>query len=611
MSSKTLAALCACLCITPAGARDSIPTLDEIVVTATRVPQARGEVLADVRVLGQEAIATAGQASITDLLQSQPGIEIVANGGLGQPTNVLLGGYSGSQTLVLVDGFRVGSATLGMTPLDQFLPTGFERIEVLRGAGSHLYGADAMGGVLQFFAPRGEGKPRMHASAGLGDWSTRRFDAGLRGGVDHVSFALDAGRLRSDGMDATNAKAPFGIHNPDADGFRHDHLLLSGGLALSPEHRLDLVGFRTQGRSEYDDGPGPHNTHSEVTQELLGLTLRSRLSDHWDSQLRAGLSQDDSSFFTSFGNSKYKTDQHQYAWQNDWRLGDNRVQAILDRLEQSVSGSVAYTTRERDNTGLVLSGQTQQGMHAFEVTWRHDHNSQFGDQDTGALGYAWLGLPGWRLSARLATAFRAPSFNDLYYPDDGFLVGNPNLDPEESFSREITLQGSLAGGSLRLSCHDDRVTDLILWQFDLGHGKFTPDNVNKARLTGCGIQYSGRVAGWLGRIGFDWQRAEDEATHQDLPWRSPRRLTLAAHRSFDAWELGAELTASDKRYNDAANTQRLSGYTLVTLNAAYRLAPEWRIEGRLANALNQDYELVHGYNTPERNLFVTLRYQPR
>ncbi|MCU0809380.1 MAG: TonB-dependent receptor, partial [Candidatus Contendobacter sp.] len=557
------------------------------------------------RVLGPETIAAAGQASITDLLQSQPGIEIVANGGLGQPTNVLLGGYSGSQTLVLVEGFRVGSATLGMTPLDQFLPTGFERIEVLRGAGSHLYGADAMGGVLQFFAPRGEGKPRLHASAGLGDWSTRRFDAGLRGSLEQLSFSLDAGRLLSDGMDATNAKAPFGIHNPDHDGFRHDHLLLSGGLILTPEHRLDLVGYRTQGHSEYDDGAGPNDTHSEVVQELLGLTLRSRLSDIWLSELRAGLSQDDSRFFTSFGDSKYKTDQRQYAWQNDWRLGASRVQASVDRLEQSVSGSVAYTTQERDNTGLVLSGQTRQGDHALELTWRHDDNSQFGNHNTGALGYAWLGLQGWRLSARLASAFRAPSFNDLYYPDDGFSIGNPDLDPEESFSREIALEGGVAGGLLRLACHDDRVSDLILWQFDAGVGKFTPDNVYKVNLTGCGIHYSGRLAGWNGRVGFDWQRAEIDATNKDVPWRSPRRLTLAAHRSFDAWELGAELTASDKRYNDAANTQRLSGYTLVTLNAAYRLASEWRIEGRLANALNQDYELVHGYNTPERNLFVT------
>ena len=596
--------------VAPARAQD-IPTLDEIVVTATRIPQSRGEVLADVRVLDREAIASAGQASLAELLQSQPGIEIISNGGPGQPGSLMLGGYSGSHTLVLLDGFRIGSATLGLTQLVQIVPAGFARVVVMRGAGSHLYGSDAMGGVLQLFSPRGEGAPRLHAAAGLGDFGTKRFDAGMGGGEERLSFSLDAGRLLSDGYDATNAKVPFGAHNPDKDGFRNDHVLLRAGIALAADHQLDLVGYHTRGWSDYDDSAGPHDTRSDTTEEVLGLTLRSRLSDTWDSLLRAGRTTDDASFYTSFGNTDYHTDQYQYAWQNDWRLGASRIQASLERLEQSVSGSVAYTTRDRDNTGLVLSGQTRQGDHALELTWRHDHNSQFDDRDTGALGYAWLGLPGWRVSARIASAFKAPSFNDLYYPNDGFAQGNPNLDPEQAFSRELALDGALGGGALRVACHDDRVTDLILWQFDAGLALFTPGNVNDARLTGCGISYARAVAGWKGRAGFDWQRARDDATGNDLPWRAPRRLTLAMNRDFGDWELGGEVTAVDARYNDAANTERLSGYTLVTLGAAYQLAPEWRIEGRLANALDQDYEQVRGYNTPERNLFVGIRYQTR
>lgn len=610
MRRPLLAALMGSLLALPARAGDP-PLLEDIVVTASRIPQSRSEVLADVRVLDQATLASAGQATLTELLQSQPGMEIVSNGGPGQPTSLMLGGYSGGHTLVLLDGFRIGSATLGSTPLEQLIPAGFERVEVMRGAGSHLYGSDAMGGVLQLFSSRGDGKPGIHAAAGLGGFDTRRFDAGFRAGGEGLSISLDGGRLTSDGYDATNATAPFGVHNPDRDGFRNDHALLRADVSLARDHRLDLVGYRTHGRTRYDDGPGLNDTRSDMVEQLWGLTLRSRLADAWDSQVRLGHSTDDARFFTSFGDTDYHTGQRQYAWQNDLRLGHGRLQASLERLEQTVDGSVAYTTRERVNTGLALSGQVRLGDHGLEVAWRHDRNSQFGDHDTGALGYAWMGLPGWRLSARLATAFKAPAFNDLYYPNDGFSQGNPNLRPEQAVSREVALDGNVGGGALRLACHDDRVSDLILWQFDTGLLLFTPGNVNDARLTGCGAGYSRTVAGWNGRAGFDWQHARDGATGNDLPWRAPRRLTLALDRNLGDWRLGGELTAVSARFNDAANTQRLPGYALLTLSLGYVPAPGWRIEGRLANALDQRYELVRGYNTPERNLFVTLSYQPR
>jgi vitamin B12 transporter len=165
--------------------------------------------------------------------------------------------------------------------------------------------------------------------------------------------------------------------------------------------------------------------------------------------------------------------------------------------------------------------------------------------------------------------------------------------------------------NLRLVCHDDRVEGLILWQLDGGLGRFTPSNVNQARLTGCGAHYERRWGEWSLRTGLDWQDARDGQTDQALPWRSPRRLILGLEKRTGAWEWRGDLTAAATRYNDAANTDRLPGYALVNLTAAWKPAPDWRIEARLANALDSHYTLVRGYNTPERNLFLTLRYQPR
>jgi vitamin B12 transporter len=609
MQRNTLAALIAGLFTLPVQAEE-IPLLDEIVVTATRIPQSRAEVFADVHVLSAQALKNAGQASLSELLQSQPGIEVTSNGGPGQPANLMLGGYSGSHTLVLIDGFRIGSATLGSTPLEQLIPAGFDRVEVMRGSGSHLYGSDAMGGVLQLLTPVGSGEPRLHGSAGLGSFDTKRLDAGLSGAFGSTHFAFDLGRLDSDGYDATNANVPFGAHNPDKDGFRNDHALLRIGTSLADRHQLNLIAYRTQGVARYDDSAGANDTHSDSTEGLLGLTLQSHLNAGWESRLRVGASTDDARYFTSFGTTEYHSEQRQYTWQNDFEFDTSHVQASLERLEQTVSGSVAYTTRERDNTALVLAAHTRFIQHNLELAWRHDHNSQFGDKDTGALGYAWRIAPDWKAGARIATAFKAPAFNDLYYPNDGFAQGNPNLKPEQSVSRELRLDGRVGKGAIQLSCHDDRVTDLILWQFDSGLGIFTPSNVNNARLTGCGMSYARPVAGWNGRAGFDWQHVRDDMTGNDLPWRAPRRFTLSLDRKMANWEIGADLSAVARRYNDAANTQRLPAYLLANLTAAYSVNADWRIEGRLANVSDQRYELIHGYNTPERNLFIGLRYQP-
>lgn len=585
--------------------------LQEIVVTASRIPQERDHALAEVHVLDHKTLALAGQGSLTDLLQAQPGMEIVGNGGPGQTSSLMLGGYSGGHTLVLIDGLRIGSATLGSSPIEILRPAGFDRVEVLRGAGSHLYGSDAMGGVLHLLTRPGRGEPRLQASVGLGSFDTRSASVGVSGGGERLDVSFEAGYLETDGYDTTNDDVPFAQHNPDKDGFRHNHALLRADLRLNPDHRLSLTGYHTRGVTRYDDGAGANDTRNENREQVLGLTLHSRLLPSWDSQLRVGTGTDKSQAYMSFGYAEYTTRQNQYTWQHDLNRETYRLQAVLERLEQSVGGTVAYTTSRRDNDALALSGEVRRGGHALELAWRHDSSTQYGEQDTGALSYAWRFQPDWRLNLRLASAFKAPAFNDLYYPDDGFAVGNAGLGPERSRSRQLALEGRLGEGQARLACHDDTVEGLILWQFDAGPFRFTPSNVNRARLTGCGVHYDHRLGNWKLRAGLDWQDARDAASDNALPWRTPRRFTLGLQRRTGAWEWSGDLSAAATRHNDSANTQRLPGYALVNLAAAWRAAPDWRIEARLANALDSHYTLVRGYNTPERNLFLTLRYQPR
>ncbi|MDP1534717.1 MAG: TonB-dependent receptor, partial [Rubrivivax sp.] len=408
------------------------PLAATVVVTAARTPQPLSEVLADMRVIDREAIARAGTMSLAELLQLHGGAEISANGGPGQVSGVFLRGANANHVVLLIDGVRVNSATAGTSAFEHIALEQIERIEVMRAPASGLYGADAVGGVIQIFTR--QGVDGFSARLGAGSWQTRQGSARWGASSGGTQVSVQGGYRDSQAFSATNASNAFSF-NADTDPYRQVHGGLNISHAFSADHALALRLTRNQGTTHFDSGPGSDDL-SRQRLSTLALESRNRLGAGWHSQLRLARGSDDMVFEGSFP-SRFRTDQQQFSWQNDIDAAGGRIVAGAEWRQEQVSGSTAYSRNERSVRSLFGGYSVNLGAQGLQASLRHDDNDQFGASRTGRLAYGWQASPAWRLSASVGTAFKAPSFNDLYYPLTWGFAGNPDLRPERARAHEL------------------------------------------------------------------------------------------------------------------------------------------------------------------------------
>lgn len=576
--------------------------IDPVFVTAARGPQPLAELIADVTVIGAEEIARAGAQSLAELLARAPGVEIAMNGGAGATSSVFLRGANRGHTLVLVDGLRIGSSTDGATafeaiPLDQI-----DHIEILRGPASSLYGADAIGGVIQIFTRKSDGALSANASAGYGAYGTGLVSGGVSGGRGPWRLALQAGERKSEGFNAIGNPANFS-YNPDRDGYRDDSASGSVAFRFAEEHELSAQFFRSRQNAQFDAGPG-YDDRTITTLTSYAVASRNRLASFWMSRLEAGEGDADSLSQTGFGSSQFKTRQRQYAWQNDFTLPRSMLSVAFERREEHIDSDAGFPVTARNTNGAVGVWQWRDGPQAAQANLRRDDSSQFGGRTTGALAYGYLFGGGFRASASYGTAFKVPTFNDLYFP--GF--SNPGLQPETARNAEATLRyaaGDLAAG---IVAYRNRLRDLIVFQCDAAFN-CAPQNVANATLQGVTLELEARARDLVARASADFQRPEDDASGNLLPRRARRHASVAVAQSWSALRLGAELIASSVRFDDAANTRRMGGYAIVNLTADYALGSEWTLFARLNNAFDKRYELAADYNIAGANVFAGVRYR--
>ena len=588
----------------PISARANV--LPEVQVTATRTPTRIDETISEVTVIERAEIERASGRTLPELLAQQPGVQFTANGGLGKAGSVYLRGLEARHTLLLIDGVRYGSATLG-TPAWENLPLDvIERIEIVRGPLSSLYGSDAVGGVIQIFTRRSA--PGLHANGNLtlGSNASRQVGAGLSFGQGAIDGALQLQHTRTRGFSAANANEPFGGFNPDDDGFRQNSLTGQLGMSFGSGWRADARVLSSHGETQYDDGPGA-DSRAALRSEVLALEVGGPVTSAWRSKLRVSRSTDEyetlasASAFTDLGTTA--TVQQQIAWENSVITPFGTALVIAEHLRQSVSRPVTpYDVSERSINSLGLGLDGRAGRHTWQASLRHDRNSQFGAQTTGALGYGFDITPTWRAAASYGTSFVAPSFNQLYYP--GF--GNPNLLPEEGKQAEVSLRWASDGHELRAAYFDNRIRGYI------SSGP-APVNVPKTQIDGVNLSYQAKVGAWTGAASVEHvdprNRTEGSANFdKQLPRRARDSLKLAADLDLGAWQLGGSANAFSHRFDDTANARRLAGYTTLDLHADWRFAPSWALGLRLNNLANRQYETVYGYNQPGREFYATLRY---
>jgi len=248
--------------------------------------------------------------------------------------------------------------------------------------------------------------------------------------------------------------------------------------------------------------------------------------------------------------------------------------------------------------------QLQEGANAIQANLRRDDSTQYGGQNSGTFAYAYTLAPGWRASASYGTGFKAPTFNDLYFP--GF--SKPDLVPETAHNVEVALRYASSAINAGVVAYHNRVRQLIVFECDANFN-CAPQNVANATLEGVTLELQAVMSETTIKASMDFARPYDDATGNLLPRRARRYGALDATHSLGGWLLGVQLAASSARYDDAANARRMGGYAVVNLNAEYALATRWTLFAVAGNIFNKHYELAADYNTAPANLFAGMRFR--
>jgi vitamin B12 transporter len=582
--------------------------LPPVVVTAARAPQSLDRLVADVTVIDAEEIARSGAQGLVELLQRQPGVEVTQNGGPGATSGVFLRGANRGQTVLLVDGMRVASASVGAPSFEAVPLDRIERIEILRGPASSLYGADAIGGVIQVFTKQPASGASLDASAGYGTYDTRTASTGATLVLGAARLAVSAGGRRSDGFDATDDSASPFVRNPDRDGYQSEDYSARVVFAIAPGHELSAGVQRNRLDAQFDGSPD-FDDRTLTTLAIWQVASRNRLAEGWTSHLQLGETRDDSVSRTAYGDFPFLTLQRQLKWQHDVDVPHGVLSVAYERREESIDEDAGFAVTKRTTNAVVGVWQFSLDTHALQVNLRRDDSSQYGGQTTGAIAWGWRFAPEWRVTAGYATAFKAPSFNDLYYP--GF--SDPDLRPERARNVEAGLRWSGTQGDWRAAAgvtawHND-VSDLIVFQCDAAFA-CAPRNVSDATLAGATIVVGAAWQATSLQFSLDLQDPTDDATGNLLPRRAQRHGALALAHALGPLRLGAEVVASSHRYDDAENRRRLAGYAIINLTAEWAAGKGVTVLARADNVGDRDYELAAGYATGGARAFIGVRWQP-
>jgi vitamin B12 transporter len=610
-------ALCLAQSLATGSALAETGASDTVQVIGTRVPTALDRVVADVVVIDRERIRATSADSVEDLLRREGGMQLSRNGGPGQSASILMRGSGASNTLVLIDGVRVGSATLGQTDLAAISLAQVERIEIMRGPGSSLYGADAIGGVVNIVTRRGAGAPALSANIAGGNQRSGEGYVAFSGKSSMLDYAASLSAETSDGISAILPGDTFGQYNPDDDGFSRRGLQLGAGYSWQSGQRIGLSYSASRLNSQFDSAQflppdfvpdATPDFRSRLDTQLAAVDYSGVFSDAWSGSLRASYQSDQLRTGAAVV-SVYDTTRRQFTAQTSWTpMPTQQLVFALDLLRESIF-STDYAAPDRDNTGLVAGYTARFGASKLQADLRWDHNSVYGNQTTGKLGWGYGLSERWSLRAVAGTAFRAPTFNDLYFPNFGIVT----LQPERSRSIEAGVGYRDDTSTLDATAYYNKVSDLIGYQsdpalcppgFDFG----CAGNTSRALLQGLTVQGTQRWGAFVVTLALDWLNATDSDTDQALPRRASNQQTLAVDWNDGPWQLGGTVLNVGARPDGGV---QLPAYQLLNLNARYRVARQWQIETRLQNALDKAYEPVKDYQGGSRVFWLGLRYDGR
>ena len=602
--------------LSAAMAADQVHQLPVITNTvANIVEQDSQKTLAAVTVIDREEIERKQFTSLQELLRTVPGVTYSNTGGLGKVTSVSIRGTGNRHALVLVDGQKVGSATLGETAFEHFPIDQIERVEVLRGPRSSLYGSEAISGVIQIFTRKGtQNGVKPFASFTYGSHETYQSNVGLNVKHDNTWATLSLAGTKTQGIDATNINE---ANDLDKDGYENKSASLRMGHKFNDQFNVDASVLVVDGENEYDnrdDWGSPYidanNVHSKIEQNVYSIGATYKPFDVWTTGLKLGRSEDklDS---RDANPSVINTQRDSLSWLNTLNFNkQNTLMLGFDYQNDEVSGTKAYAVKERDNKAYFAQYLGSFGSFDVQGAVRQDDNEQFGNHTTGSatLGYRFNDTVQSYVS--YGTAFKAPTFNDLYWPGSE----NPTLVPEESENYEIGFKGVISNVQWELNGFYNEIENMIAWAPN-ATGNYVPSNIDNAKIKGAELSFTQQLNDFVWNVNYTYQEPENETAglHGKQLFLKPKQIfNASADYTMDKWTVGASVHAEDKRYTNATNTAELGSFATVDTRVTYQATPEFSVQAKLANIFDKEYSTNYSnstlFNQDGRTAWVTLRY---
>ena len=584
-------------------------TLSPVIVTATRFAQPLTDVVADVTVIDAPEIERSGAQTVLQILSGIAGMQTV---GYGDASRVFIRGADSRMTALYIDGIRVdsqdgaillgGGAPWELVTLDQI-----ERIEILRGPASAVYGADAMGGVVQIFTKRGLAGAASTAQISAGSLGTRGAKASVSGQGSGLNYALGLSWEASEGYDSR----PDLTHSPQRQPNHRRAANLSADYQLDRVHRLGLTVLNSALQDQYVPWAGGRNFQSKSELTASSLKWSSRWSKNYESSVVLSQSAIDRQDTAPYAYTTKKTGVVVENTLRQWAQGTASLvlEHKSDTFDSRLSPYDPAFRGGRIQNALAVGYGRIAGPHGVQINYRRDHDSIFGPFSSGAIAYAYTLGQGWQLTASKGSGYRAPTLEQNFGP-----YGSTALEPETNRNTEWGLNVGNGESTSQILFFRNAIKNMISSSTSLSScsaGYFCYYNVGRAVISGATLSATTHIASLDIKTALDILDPRDDATGKQLSLRARRVLSAGVGSQTAGWRWDIGVQGVGRRFDDAANTTVLSGYGLVNVNASRAVGPEWSAFLRIDNLTDRQFQQVGGYATPGRVVMIGLRWAAR
>ena len=590
--------------------RENALKLPQTLITGNRQVEARSDSASANSVFTRDDIDRLQPTSLTDLLSRVPGVQVARSGGRGGLPGIYIRGTKSAQSLVLVDGQRMANATSADSNLQYLNIDQIERVEVLRGSRSVIYGSDAIGGVIQIFTRRGSAQaPQVRLHSAVGSYGSTLNSLGISGGDTQSRYNLSGSLENTAGINRTTVSYPV---DNDHDAYRNKSVSLNLSHTFTDTLEVGVSALKNTGKTELDAMFGQKG-YSDFDISSVGGFVDAQINDRWNSRVEWGHSENREKTRDKLSPDLYafNTYRDSLNWQNNLTLNDQHSLIVgADSYEDRVRSSTVFDEDSRWNRAAFVQHRFHGAYFSTELGVRHDQNQQFGRHNTWSAS---LSVPlnvDNELLLSYSEGFRAPTFNDLYYPQ----FGNPALKPEYSKSYELQWRSQLTDSSrLETSIYRTDIRDAIV-----ADANFIQQNIGAARITGFESALHQEWFGWQSSLGVAMIDPRDRDTGHTLSRRARRTLSLDVDRQFDRIGVGASWQAVSSSFNDDDNKQPIGGYGLLGLRGNWIASPEVRLDLKVDNLLDKSFTRAlysydgnyYGYREERRNVQLAVTWTP-